>query len=361
MRLHALLAQALRAQSQFAAALEALRAASALGNDPNLAAERGLVLAARGDLDGAAGAWREALASSPVHPTAFVRLGVLAMRAHDAVAVQSLVDAALVTAGAHPEVLRCAIQLALATESDGIPRAARIARLCGRILEVVPDDAWTGLALARSLLTLGDPHGAHARFLEIERVAPESAPAAEAQLGRLSIRDSGAELELRAVARAVQIASSNELVEVAVRARRLATLHGGWLGWFALAVAERRRGRYAAARGALRIALEVAPGATAVHIELTDVLIALGDPKGALEHARRAISLEGDTPRGLVALGRAHAAGGRTDEAREAATCALALENDNRLARELLEGLPRDRAARTWGQKLRGSLLRRKK
>jgi tetratricopeptide (TPR) repeat protein len=361
MRLHALLAQALREQSQFDAALAALRAASALGDDPNLAAERGLVLAACGDLDGAAVAWREALSKSPVHPTAFVRLGSLAVRAHDAVAVQSLVDGALVTAGAHPDVLRCAIQLALATESEGIARAARIARLCGRVLEVVPDDVWTGVALAKSLLVLGDPSRAHARLAEIERIAPESAPAAEAQLVRLAIRDAGAELELRAVARAARIASPDELAEVAVRARRLATLHGGWLGWFALAVAERRRGRAAAARGALHVALEVAPGASGVHIELTDVLISLGDPKGALEHARRALLLEGETPRGLVALGRAQAAAGRTEEARDAATRALALEAANDLAQELLERLSGDTAARTWGQKLRASLLRRKK
>ena len=360
-RLHALLAQALRAQSQFDAALASLRVASALGDDPNLAAERGLVLAARGDLEGAAVAWREALSKSPVHPTAFVRLGSLAVRAHDAVVVQSLVDAALVTLGAHPDVLRCAIQLALATESEGIARAARIARLCARVLEVVPDDVWTGLALAKSLLVLGDPSRAHARLVEIERIAPDSAPAAEAQLVRLAIRDAGAELELRAVARAARIASPDDLADVAVRARRLATSYGGWLGWFALAVAERRRGRAAAARRALHVALEVAPGATAVHIELTDVLISLGDSKRALEHARLALSLEGDTPRGLVALGRAHAAAGSTDEARDAATRALVLEADNGLAQELLDRLPGDRSARTWGQKLVASLLRRKK
>jgi tetratricopeptide (TPR) repeat protein len=361
-RLYALLSQALRAQGNLDAAMTALESAAAdAGADPLLGAERGMVLAARGDLAGAAAAWKKALAADPVYPAAFGSLAALALRSRDGALAQSLVDAALAAARAHPDVLRRGVQLALATESEGIARASRVAGLCGRLLEIAPDDPWAALALAKSLVVLGDVAGARARLAEIERAAPRSAPAAEAQLVRLAIDDAGAELELQSVLRAAHTAATNDLADVAARARRLATVHGGWLGWLAAAIADRRRGRAAAARGALDVALEIAPGAPAVHAELADVLLALDDAPAAVEHAERALSLEGESPRGLVVLARALAAAGRTADARDAVRRALAMDADNALARELEERLQRDRAPRGWSSWLRKTIRPRRK
>ena len=334
LRLYALLSQALRAQGNLDGALTALQSLGGDGGDPAVGAEWGLVLAARGDLEGAGLAWRQVLARDPVHPTAFGCLAALAMRASDADTAQSLIDAALAAARAHPDVLRRAIQLALANESEGIARASRVARLCGRLIEIAPDDAWAALALAKSLLVLGDRAGARARLVHLERSSPQSAPAAEAQLVRLAMDDPAAELELQTVLRASRIASRDELRDVTSRARRLATLHGGWLGWFAVAVAERRRGRLAAARAALNVALESAPGATSVHVELADVLLLLDDPESAAKHAEAALALEGESARGLVALARAQAGAGRIEEAASHGQAGvLAIDADNAAAR----------------------------
>jgi predicted Zn-dependent protease len=361
-RLYALLSQALRAQGNLDAALTTLNAGALEGDgDPLLGAERGLVLAARGDLGGAAAEWRQALARDPVHPGAFGSLAALALRARDAATAQSLVDAALASPRAHPDVLRRAVQLALATEGEGIARASRVSRLCTRLLEATPEDFWAVLALAKSLVVLGDASSARARLADIERAAPRSAPAAEAQLVKLAITDAAADLELHSVLRAAQAAAADDLADVAARARRLATLHGSWLGWLAAAVAERRRGQAVAARGALDVALEMAPGAPVLHAELVEVLLTLEDGATAAEHARTVLSLEGESSRGLVALGRALAAGGRAAEAREALKRALALEPDNATARELDERLLGERPATGWGSRLRALLPRRNK
>src|SRR5215472_13541189 len=132
-RLYALLSQALRAQGQFDGALAALQPATTeAAGDPEVCSERGMVLAARGDLVGAGAAWREALARDPIHPAAFGNLAGLALRLGDTATAQMLVDAALSAPGARLDVLRRAAQLAIATEADGIARASRVARLCQR-------------------------------------------------------------------------------------------------------------------------------------------------------------------------------------------------------------------------------------
>ncbi len=348
-RPYALLSQALRAQGNLDAALTILQAGALEGGgDPLLAAERGLVLAARGDLVGAAAEWRQALARDPVHPAAFGSLAVLALRSQDAATAQGLVDAALVASRAHPDVLRRAAQLALATEGDGIARASRVARLCARVLELVPSNPWAMLALAKSLVRLGDTPSARAQLAELARMAPRSAPAAEAQLVNLAIEDSGADLELQSVLRAAHVAAPGDLVDIAARARRLATLHGSWLGWLAVAVAERRRGRAVASRGALDVALEIAPGAPMLHAELVEVSLFLEDAPAAIAHARAVLSLEGESPRGLVALGRALLAAGSVAEAAEATKRALAIEPDNAPAKELETRLATRRAPVGW-------------
>jgi len=358
-RLYALLSQSLRAQGHLDAALAALQPGLLeLSGDPLLCSEQGAVLAARGDVGGARAAWREALSREPVHPSAFGSLASLALRASDAAAAQWLVDAALAAPSAHPDVLRRAVQLALATEGEGIARASRVARLCARLLDLAPADPWASLALARSLVALGDVPAARTRLASVDKVAPSSAAAAEAQVVRLSIDDPNAELEVRSVLRAAQNADSEHLADVAARARRLATLHGAWPAWLAAAVAERRRHRLSAARGALSVALELAPGATAAHLEMTGVLLALNDATGAVQHAERALALDGDGARALSVLARALLATGRRSEARQAAVRALALQPQADELKALLVELSRDTAKPGWIGHLRAAWRR---
>ena len=353
-RLHALLSQALRAQGSFDGALAALQPALIDGKgDAMLCAEQGMVLAARGDLDGAQAAWREALSREPVHPPAFGSLASLALRSCDTAAAQWLVDAALAAPRVHPDVLRRAVQLALASEGEGIARASRIARLCARLLDLAPGDPWASLALARALVALGDMPAARARLARVDQVAPASAAAAEAQVVRLSIDDPNAEIEVRSVLRAAQSADSEHLAEVAARARRLATIHSAWPGWLAAGVAERRRERWAAARAALTASLELAPGATAAHLEMTGVLLAMDDPSGAVVHAERALALEGDGVRALSVLAGALAATGRKPEARDAVMRALALQPQAEDLKALLAELTEGADPPSWGARLR--------
>ena len=333
-RLYALLSQSLRAQGNLDAALAALQSARAgTEGDPLLVTERGVVLAARGDVLGAAAAWRAALERDPVFPAAFTNLAALAMQHQDGVTGQWLVDSALASARAHPDVLRRAVQLALATEGEGIARASRVGRLCARLLEMMPDEPWASLALAKSQAALGEVTEARARLAAIEQGAPRSAPAAEAQAARLAIDEPDVHLEIQRVLRAAQSAPPEELGDVAARARRVATLHASWPAWVAAAVAERRRGRWAAARGALEVALEMAPGAAVAHLELAEALLELDDAAGALTHADRAQALEGESPRLTAVRARVKKAA----------------------------GTPAEPAQEGWGTRLRGLFTRRTK
>jgi len=355
-RLYMLLAQALRAQGSLDAALATLDTGRVeAGADAALATERGAVLAARGDMEGAKVAWREALASDPVMLAPFTMLGALAMRTKDAVTAQQLVDAALAAPAAHVEVLRRAVHLALATEADGIPRAARVARLATRIVDVVPGDAWAALALARAHLTLGDRPAARARFAAIEQAAPATAAAAEAQASRAMLDDPQVEAQLQSVMRAAQSADTGELADIAARARRLATAYALWPAWVSAAIAERRRGALPAARTALEAAIELSAGATAAHLELSVVLVALGDAAEAVKHAERARELEGEAARTLRVLAHALEAAGRREEAKDAATRAVALDTDDADGRALLDRLSKPPPRPSWIERLGGA------
>ncbi len=285
-----------------------------------LSTERGAVLASRGDLDGARAAWREALARDPVHPAPFTSLGALALRSKDGETAQLLVDAALSSPVTSVEVLRRSIHLALATEGEGLARASRVARVCLRVLELAPGDPWTALALARSQMVLGDLLQARERLLSIERSVPGSSAAAEAQAVRVVMDDPQLEQQLQLVMKAAQTSSEPALAEVAMRARRLATLHALWPAWMAAATAERRRGQLAAARAALEAALDVAPGAATAHADLAEVLLEQGHGEAAREHGKRAIELEGETPRMAQVLSRTQELSARTPSAPPGAT-----------------------------------------
>jgi tetratricopeptide (TPR) repeat protein len=339
-RPYTLLARSLRAQRLLPAALEAIAAGFERNpGDPSLLAERGIVERAAGDPVAAVASWRAALARDPVHPQAFGLLAAYLMHRRETVGTEGLVDTALAAPRVTAEVLRCAVQVALATEADGLPRAARVARLCERVLTVAPDDGHASVALARAEILLGDKEKARGRLARVLAVSPGSSAAAEAQVFQLALQDPAAEAELQSVVRAAHTAPAVHLADVAARGRRLATLHGAWPGWLAAAVAERRRARWVAARGALEVALEIAPGAAPIRAELARVLIDLDDAAGALEHASRATILEPGSPRMWTVLGLAYGASGRRAEAAEAFEAALTLRPDDREARDGLASL----------------------
>ncbi|HEY4014828.1 MAG TPA: tetratricopeptide repeat protein [Polyangiaceae bacterium] len=359
-RLFTLLAQTLRLQNDLDGAAAVLEGGlSEWPEDPTLHAERGVVLAAKGDFEGAGAAWRKSLAYDPVQPASFGNLAGLALRDGDSVTAQGLVDAALAAKEAYPDVLRRAVQLAIATEGEGLARASRVAALCARLLDSAPADPWVSLALARSLVVLGDVAGARARLDDILRVAPSTAAGAEAQVMRLTIEHPDVDLDVRSVVRAAHTAELVRLADVAARARRVATLHHVWPGWLAAAVAERRLGRWTAARAALDVALEIAPGATVAHLEMTGVLIALDDPSEALRHAEKAVALEGETPRALGAMARALRAARKDDEALDAATRALALQPQSEEYKALLVDVSMRRRDPSWLERLRVAWRRR--
>ena len=364
-RPYTILSQALRAQGRLDGAEAALEEGFAeTGGDAALHTERGMVLAERHDLGGARTAWQAALASEPMHATAFVLLADLVRHQRDASGAQTLIDAALASSPAHPELQWRAVQLALLTEPEGLARAARVTRLCERILAVLPDDAPASLALARAFIAQGDRAAASAHLARVERVAPASAAGAEAQITRLALDDAAAEREVQRVLQAAKTAPVAELMEVVARARRLATLHNAWPGWLAAGIAEQRRGRWAASRGALEVALEIAPGATLVHVELAGVLLEMDDAPGALAHAERALALEGDSPRAIRLRARALAASGRWDEAHAVLSRGVSAFPDDEATRGLAEIMrlgEQRRAPRGWRQRLRELWERRRR
>jgi tetratricopeptide (TPR) repeat protein len=230
-----------------------------------------------------------------------------------------------------------------------------VARLATRIVDAVPGDVWAALALARAQVTLGDRAAARARFAAIEQAAPATAAAAEAQASRAMLDDAQVEAQLQSVMRAAQSADAGELADVAARARRLAAAHALWPAWVSAAVAERRRGALASARAALAAAIELSPGATAAHLELAVVLVALGHAADALKHAERARELEGDAPRTLRVLAHALDAAGRREEAKAAAARAVALDADDAEGRALLDRLSKLPPRPSWIEKLGGA------
>ena len=350
-RLYALLSEALRTLGDLDGALSAVHAGLAESPDVTLTMERGAVLARRGDLGGAGEAWREVLASDPRNPAAFANLAALAQRQQDGTAAQALVDHALAAHGGIAlDTLRRAIELALMTEADDIARASRIATLTRAILDAAPEDAWASLVLARAHVRLGESREAIARLRDVEAFAPGTPLAAEALRARFSLEEPKAALEVEAVLRAAIMVAGSDLDDVAARARRLAILHGGWPAWLAATIAERRAGRWEAARFAAEAALQVAPGSPPVHAELVTILLALRNPSGALRHAKQLLALEGENAKTLTLLARAMHASGDGAGARIVIGKALAQNPADEAALHLLKELataPEDAGLRT--------------
>jgi tetratricopeptide (TPR) repeat protein len=337
-RLYALLSEARRSRGDLPGALEAIENGILHGGgDPLLDTERGIVLAERGNVEQAEVAWRSVLEARPLYPPAFANLASLVMERKDAVAAARLVDDALAHDGAHPDVLRRAIQLALAAEPEGLPRASRVAKLAEALVARAPTDAWAALVLARALALRGDRAGALRRLREVEQIAPSSSFAAEAQRGRFSLEEPQSSVEIDAILRAAYSAPVEDLDAIALRARNLALTHSVWHAWFAVGIAERRRERWRAARDAFLEAIRLSAGCTPAHMEIVAAYVALADPTPAVRHARRACELEGESARTLAVLATSLLSAGNRDEARAAIDRALELDATDEANRALAE------------------------
>lgn len=345
-RLHALLSEARRSRGDLPGALAAIEDGLLHdSDDPLLNTERGIVLAERGNADKAEVAWRMVLEQQPLYPPAFTNLASLVMERHDTVAAARLVDEALRHRSAHPDVLRRAIQLSLAAEPEGVARASRVVHLARALTERSPKDVWAMLVLARSLAQIGERAEAVRRLADVERMAPESSFAAEAQRGRLALEEPQTSLEIDAVLRAAYQAAPEDLDTIGARARTLATVHHAWHAWFAVGIAERRRERWRGARDAFAEAIRLSPGCTPAHMEIVAAHVALSEPDKALHHAERACALEGDTARTLAVLATSLLAAGKRDEAAAAIDRALALDATDEANRALAERIRTGRPA----------------
>jgi tetratricopeptide (TPR) repeat protein len=358
-RIYALLSEARRSRGDLEGALSAIEAGLLHGaGDPLLNTERGIVLAERGNLEQAEKAWRMVLDLKPLYPPAFTNLASLVMERKDAVASAQLVDDALRHGAAHPDVLRRAIQLSLASEPEGIARASRVASLSRTLVERAPNDAWARLVLARALALSGDRTGAIQRLSEVESLAEQTSFAAEAQRSRLALEDPQVSLEVDSVLRAAYQAAVEDLETIAARAKSMATTHNAWHAWFAVGIAERRRERWRAARDAFTEAIAVAPGCTPAHLEIVAAYVALSEPEAALRHARRACELEGESARTLSVLATALLAGGKREEATGAIDRALALDATDEANRALAERIRAGRARTSTLTRLRDIFTR---
>lgn len=336
--LYALLSEARRARGDLEGALSAIEDGLLHGaDDPLLNTERGIVLAERGNMAEAERAWRMVLDERPLYPPAFTSLAGLVMERRDAIAGARLVDDALARGPAHPDVLKRAIQLSLAAEPEGIARAARVGKLAHSLVDRCPNDAWATLVLARALAQTGDKIAATRRFAQVEEMAPGASTASEAQRARFALEEPRASAEIDAILRAAYQAPAADLDTISSRARGLALAHTQWCGWFAVGIAERRQERWRAARDAFREALRVAPGCTPAHLEVVAAFVALGEHGAALEHARRACELDGETARTLAVLATALLAAGKRDEASAAIDRALAFDATDEANRALAE------------------------
>jgi tetratricopeptide (TPR) repeat protein len=292
-----------------------------------LLTERGVLLATNDDLAGARAAWEKALEREPLFAPAFGNLASLFTQHHDVTASQGLVDRALAGRALHPEILRRAIVLALASETEGVARASRVATLARRLLERVSNDAWAMLALARACSEMSERGEAIALLVAVEEGAVKSALAGEAARLRFAIESPLPSQELEAVLRASMSGETRDLAQLRTRARRLAEAHEGfWLAHYAVGIAERRSGEWASARAAFERVLTRCEGYVAAHMELVAACMALGDHEAAIAYAERACSLEGEGPRTSGALAAAFFAAGRRDEALAAVNRALAVD-----------------------------------
>lgn len=337
-RLYALLSEARRASGDLEGALAAIEdGLLRASDDPLLNTERGVVLAERGRADDAARAFRMVLDARPLYPSAFMHLASRAIEQRDTMGAVGLVDDVLSAPAAHPSVLRRAIQLSLAAEPDGVARAARIVTLASRFLEHAPTDPWATLVLGRAYARTGELMAATRKLAQVEELAPESSLAAEAQRARFALEDPKGASEVDGVLRAAYAVPPEDLEAISSRARALTATCDTWTAHLAAGIAERRLERWARARAAFGEALRCAPGCVPAHMELVSAAVAQGDSAAAIEHARRAVELEGETARTLAVLATALLSAGMKEEAADAIDRALSLDETDEGNRALAE------------------------
>ncbi len=173
---------------------------------------------------------------------------------------------------------------------------------------------------------------------------------------RLAIDDPRTEAEVQSVLRASLSATGAGLGDVAARARKLGTMHGAWPAWLAAGIADRKRSRWTAARDALAVALETAPGASPAHFEMAGVLMGMGHTGQAVTHAEQAVAIEGGSARALKVLARALLADGQRAASLEAAHRALALRPGDDDLRASIDEMLREPPAKGWSARLREAL-----
>ena len=310
---HALLAEAKRLLGDLPGAERAITAGVAVDeNDPQVRHERATLLFAAGNVLGAQVEWQKLLAAHPTHLGAFASLGIIAAQRGDGTLAQSLVDHALATAAFAPlDILRRALQIALQAEPASVARGARLEALSRAVMTREPKDGIAALVHARALAEMGDRTAAESQLRALEQAAKDTPVAAEASRALLQARDPLAAAAIDSTMRAACETDPSEeavLEAVASRGRRLGDEHRSWVAHLAAAVAERRLGRHDRGRACASRALEAAPSAPLVHIELAVIDLATGDPKGAAEHAKRALDLDPSLSRAREVLAQALAA-----------------------------------------------------
>lgn len=297
----ALLAEAKRTRGDLAGAERAIQTAAAIDeNDPYVRNERAMLAVAAGDVLGAQAEWQKLLASNATHMTAFANVAALALERGEATLAQLVVDHALSIRSAAPiEMLRRAIQVALAVEPASVARGSRVASLCRAVIEREPRDAVAALLLVRSLSEMGEREAALERLGALETTAKGTLVAAEALRVRLHVEEPLAAASIDAAMRAAQAEADGgaDFEAIATRARRLAEDHDSWVGHLAAGIAERRLGRLARARVDTMRALAIAPSAPLAHLEMAMLLLASNDAREAVTHAERAAALDPSSAR----------------------------------------------------------------
>jgi len=292
---HALLAEAKRVRGDLAGAQRAIEAAAAIDDgDPYVRNERAMLAVVAGDMVAAQTEWQTLLASNATHATAFANLAAFALERGEATLAQLVVDHALSIRSAAPlDMLRRAVQVALAVEPASVARGSRVASLCRAVIEREPKDAVAALLLVRALSEMGEREAALERLTALESWAKGTLVAAEALRVRLHVEEPLAAASIDAAMRAAQTeADGADFEAMAIRARRLAEEHDSWVGHLAAGIAERRLGRLGRARVDTMRALAIAPSAPIAHLEMALVHLAAKEPREALTHARRAVALD---------------------------------------------------------------------
>jgi tetratricopeptide (TPR) repeat protein len=356
---HALLAEAKRARGDLPGARRAIETAAAIDEaDPYVRNERAILAIAAGDVAGALAEWQKLLQTHALHAAAFTNLVGVALERADGPLAQLVVDHALaVRAHAPIEMLRRAIQVALAVEPQSLSRGSRIASLCRAVIEREPKDAVAALLLIRALAEMGERDGALERLAALEHAARGTLVAAEAARVRLHVEEplAAAAIDASMRAAAATDADAVALESVAARARRLGEEHGSWVAHLSAGVAERRLGRHTRARVDTLRALALAPSAPLAHLEMAVLLLATKDAREAVTHARRAVALDPSAARAHAVLAESLFEAGDRDEALASAEHAHAMAPDEEAITALRDRIASDeKKPSSWIDRLLG-------